>query len=225
MKKMLFLAAVLGMSISACLPATTAQPDPVDSGPDFEATAAVLSQQTLDALPTFTVQPSHTPVVVAGTNTEVPSSPTVTATLETTTLTVTSEAVTGTLPLAAASGTVAPTVTATFTIPPTSAIVGTATETAHPIFYGTLPPDLPSGSITIINKSKAEVYISLQCSTPDGHKSILEYPVPKLVKDVVPAGKYVYVVWVGGKKLVGNFSLGKRDDVVITIFKDQVKIK
>jgi hypothetical protein len=227
MKKMFFLVAALSLLTSACLPASlqpeAASPVPLSEA-DLQATAAMLSQLTLEALPTPTLHPSSTPVVVVATNTET-ASPTATIGVETSTVVLASETPGGVTATGSVTQTVNTTLTATLTLTPSSGLAALVTETAHPIFYGTLPPDLPSGSITIINKSRAEVYISLQCTTPDGYRTILEYPVPKTVKAVAPAGKYVYVIWVGGKKLVGSFGLSKRGDVVITVLKDSVRIK
>jgi hypothetical protein len=225
MKKIFFLVAALGLLISACLPASlqpeAASPVPLSEA-DLQATAAMLSQLTLEALPTPTVHPSNTPVVVAATNTETTTATAITST-ETSTAVLTSETPGGVTGTGTQTGTSTSTATLSLTVIPGLATI--VTQTAHPIFYGTLPPDLPSGSITIINKSRAEVYISLQCTTPEGFRTILEYPVPKTVKAVAPAGKYVYVIWVGGKKLVGSFGLSKRGDVVITVLKDSVRIK
>src|SRR5688572_21712071 len=93
MKKMFFLITSLGLLMSACLPASL-QPDAASPAPiseaDLQATAAVLSQQTLQALPTFTVPPSNTPVVTTPTATQAtptetqdPAALTLTATLNT----------------------------------------------------------------------------------------------------------------------------------------------
>jgi hypothetical protein len=84
---------------------------------------------------------------------------------------------------------------------------------------------LPSGKIVLINKSKSEVYISLQCTTQDGYNTILEYPVPKRVNTRGPAGWYSYVAWVGGVQMTGGFHLGRQGEVVITINKDRIVVK
>jgi hypothetical protein len=102
---------------------------------------------------------------------------------------------------------------------------GSSTPTLFPRFYGTQPPAVPFGSLKLINKSKSEVYISLQCVTADGQVSILEYPVPRRVSVHAPAGKYIYVAWVGGRKMTGQFSLGKSTEKIITIYKDRIAIK
>ena len=82
------------------------------------------------------------------------------------------------------------------------------------------------GHISMLNMSKAEAYISLQCTTPDGYVTIIEYPVGgRRVNTNAPAGKYIYVAWVGGQKISGNFKLDKVQDLMITIYKDRVEIK
>ena len=88
-----------------------------------------------------------------------------------------------------------------------------------------MPPAIAYGKIELVNKSKAEAYISMQCTTPEGTKSILEYPVTGTLRVSAPAGRYSYVVWVGGRQLIGYFGLGKNEERTITIFKDQVTIK
>jgi hypothetical protein len=101
----------------------------------------------------------------------------------------------------------------------------TPSNTPRPLFYGTLPPSLPYGSITLINKAKADAYISLRCVTRDGNVTILEYPVKKSVTAKAPAGSYTYVAWVGGRQFLGSFSLAKDGELTITLFKDSIAIK
>jgi hypothetical protein len=104
------------------------------------------------------------------------------------------------------------------------AIGATPTETLHPRFFGTVPPSPPSGTITLLNKSKAETYISLQCEDQNGKVTILEYPVKKQVDVEAPAGSYVFVAWVGGNQMSGTFRLGKDGEITITLFKDKVVV-
>ena len=59
----------------------------------------------------------------------------------------------------------------------------------------------------------------------DGNVAILEYPVEKRVEVKAPLGNYVYVVWVGGRKISGSFVLQKDNDVTITIYKDKVVVQ
>jgi hypothetical protein len=243
MKRNFILLTAFCLSLSACLPAVfqtnSASPIPV-SDIDLQGTAAILSQQTLQALPSLTLAPSQTAVMLTATNTPIPATATqtqnpimlsLTATLGTGTviagtqnpalLTLTATlnpgAVTTQIPL-----TVIP---AASTSTPNPGFSTTPTETLHPQHYGTMPPNLPFGEITLINKSKSEVDISLQCTTKDGNVTIIEYPVGRTIQINAPAGKYVYVAWVGGKKIVGKFGLGKSQDMTITIYKDHVQIK
>jgi hypothetical protein len=89
-----------------------------------------------------------------------------------------------------------------------------------------MPPNLPFGNITMINMSKAEAYISLQCTTREGYTTIIEYPLGgSRVSTKAPAGKYVYVASVGGKKITGNFRLDKLQDLTLIIYKDRIEIK
>jgi hypothetical protein len=90
--------------------------------------------------------------------------------------------------------------------------------------YGTLPPAVPFSHITLVNKAKAEAYISLQVSMPNGEFSILEYPVEGRVKIESPVGFYLYVAWVGGRKMVGEFRLTGNDDLTITLYKDRIVV-
>ncbi len=101
----------------------------------------------------------------------------------------------------------------------------TLTPTLGILTYGTLPPSVPFNEITIWNKSKAQAYISLQVTLPDGRYAILEYPVERIVKIKAPIGSYVYVAWVGGNKMVGTFMLTSSDGLTITLFKDKVVIQ
>jgi hypothetical protein len=155
---------------------------------------------------------TSTPTQAATTPTETqnPVLLTLTATLGTGTVTLTAGAA-GTLP---------------FTTTPNPAFSVTPTETNHYQYYGTMPPNLPSGYISMINMSKADVYISLQCTTQDGYVTIIEYPVGgSRVSTSAPAGKYVYVASVGGKKITGNFRLDKLQDLTLIIYKDRIEIK
>lgn len=232
MKKKLAVALVLSILLNACLPAfaqPTAQTNPTPiSEADLQLTAAVLLQQTLQALPSATSAPSETPVIVTATNTEVAETATETPnpallTLTATLGTGTPENITGTPGAGVIIGTLPFTDTPSLTANPFS--TATSTIDPQPQFYGTLPPNLPSGSIIMINKAKADAYISLRVVTKDDYVSILEYPVDGTVKANAPAGKYTYVAWVGGRQFTGSFTLLKEDDLTITLFKDKITIK
>jgi hypothetical protein len=231
MKKIVILTIAILLFASSCLPAPATEVP--TSSVDLDATAAVFVQQTLDAFPTATVPPTNTPVVINETAT-----PSVTSTVQietatldqtsivgtgTTAVTSTGTLTTATTTITAAQTTNSGTLTTTLTFTPN--ILASATETLHPRFYGTLPPNLPYNGIDLINRSKAEAYISLQGTTADGYTTILEYPVGKLISIQAPIGKYKYVAWVGGNKLQGSFVLDGNNELRITIFKDRIEIK
>jgi hypothetical protein len=221
MKKFIILTLAIGLLTSSCLPAPAT--DIPTSAVDLNATAAVFAQQTLEAIPSFTTVPSNTPVVVAESATTAPSdTPTVQA--GTVTLTTTGTVTTPTGTLATTGLTVTVTATgSTATITPN--VGGTPTQTLHPRFYGTLPPNLPYNGIELLNRSKVEAYISLQGTTIDGYTTILEYPVGGLFTIQAPVGKYKYVAWVGGNKIIGSFVLGRTNDVRVTIYKDRIEVR
>lgn len=228
MKRLYALIVVVGSLLSACMPAlptetSASNPTPVSEA-DLQGTAAVLSQMTLQALPTATLVPSQTPVISTPTNTPIPVTATetpnpflltLTATLGTGTVTATtgtpgvSESV-GALPSALPTNTLDPNV---------------PTDTPQPLIYGTLPPVLPSGLLNLFNKSHVDAYISLRCVSKGGYVTILEYPVKRQVKVDAPAGNYTYVAWVGGRKFEGSFSLAQDDEKLISLFTDRITIK
>ena len=198
---------------------------------DVQATVAMSVQQTLESLPTPTLAPTDTPVVMTATGTFTPTSTfTVTPTQSTPTVTGTITGATATKNASTPTGTVIVTVgtvgTLPFTSTPNPAFSATPTATNHFQYYGTMPPNLPSGTVWLKNASKAEGYISLQCTTSDGYVTVIEYPVGhSVVKASAPAGSYVYVAWVGGKKFTGKFRLSKLGEATITMYKDKVTVK
>ncbi len=221
MKKILILTlvAVIASSCSALQSGQNPAPN-VDTQATIDAMVRISSEQTLAA------QPSPTPAPPTNTATPViASSPTPEATVE-----ASSDAPSSTpfpnlttTPATATSGPVDPGVTATATQPAISS-GPTLTPTLGILKYGTLPPAVPSTKITIYNRSKAQAYISLQHYEKDQEPAILEYPVEKDVRISVPLGNYLYVVWVGGRKIVGEFSISKNDELTIFIYKDRVEI-
>jgi hypothetical protein len=229
MKKVFFLLAAFCLILSACAPVATqsqaTSPAPISEA-DIQATVAVQVEQTLQSLPTPTLAPSLTPVVITATSapTQTQLIPTSTVTQNPLLLTLTATLGTGTVTLTAGT---AGTLPFTSTPNPVSSVTAvTATGTLHPQHYGTMPPNLPSGKIMLSNMSKAEAYISLQCTTNDGYVTIIEYPVGgSTVNTSAPAGRYVYVAWVGGKKFTGNFKLDKFQELIIRMYKDRVEIK
>jgi hypothetical protein len=204
--------------LSACIPAPFLGQPTVTPAVDAQATeaamAATFAAETLNALPTPTLMPATEPLEPTATDTELPS---VTATA---TETVSPD------PNATSTETMIPqTATITGTLPTATQVVTTATETLYPRFFGTLPPALPFGQVKLSNRAKVDVYVSLQCTTIDGYKTIIEYPVFGSFSVSAPAGRYNYVAWVGGRQFQGSFRLSKDENLSITFNKDKVTIK
>ena len=182
---------------------------------DVAATSASILQtsvaQTLTAQPTFTsVPPTETSVFATpqspATDTQIPSSPTL---------------VTGGTPVTATFE------VATSTIVPVTVPAGSATltPTLGILTYGTLPPLVPFSRVTLINRSRTQAYISLQVVTEQGGPTIIEYPVEGQVEIEAPIGHYLYVAWVGGRKMVGEFRLHNNDDLTIILYRDRIEVK
>lgn len=204
--------------LSACIPVPFLGQPTVAPAVDAQATdaalAATLAAETLNALPTPTLVLAIDTVEPTATDTE---SPTVT---EKATETMTPD------PNVTATETMVPqTAIMTGTLPTATQVVVTATETLYPRFFGTLPPALPFGKVKLSNRAKVDVYVSLQCTTIDGYKTIIEYPVFGSFSVSAPAGRYNYVAWVGGRQFQGSFGLSKGEDLSITFNKDKVTIK
>ena len=231
MKRLILVSIVLGLLLSACLPSLSQPqeyPTPV-SETELQATAAILSQQTLQSIPTNTAIPTETLKIVTPTKTITPTQPTPTETVNPVLLTLTATLLAGTSP--------AETQTAVTETLSTEGITGTPSLTAttvsavttggtpQPAFYGTLPPNLPSGTLGLYNRDHVDVYVSFRCVTKDGYVTILEYPVNKNVNVSAPAGKYTYVAWVGGRQFDGSFTLDNEGFLVISFFKNKVTIK
>ena len=217
--KKIAIAVLAAHILGACLPFTPT-PGPgvptVDVAGTVQAGAQTSVAQTLTALPTITVAP------VTDTATPPIAIPTDTATIES----VTATTVPGltTTPATATSTQVNSAFTSTATLAPApggATLVPTLTIRT----YGTLPPAVPYSTVFLVNKAKAEAYISLQVTTVQGGPTIIEYPVEGRVKILAPIGEYLYVAWVGGRKMVGNFRLKHDDELTITLFRDKVVIE
>jgi hypothetical protein len=121
-------------------------------------------------------------------------------------------------------------ITATFDIPTSTNVAAPAgTASAIPTLtirtYGTLPPAVPFSNVTLINRARAEAYISLQVVTEQGGPTIIEYPVEGRVRIQAPIGHYLYVAWVGGRKMVGEFRLKHDQDLSIILYRDRIEVK
>lgn len=217
-KRSVVLGSVLALWLGACLPfsLTPGTGPTVDTQGTVNAVNSAVAQ-TLAAQPTLTTVPlteTPTPVLASplpaatesptGVPTDTPTLvPNLTTTPVTATLGTLDQAPTVTL--AVGQGTLIPTLT-----------IRT---------YGTLPPEVPFSRVRLINKSKTEAYISLQVTMPDERYSIIEYPVEGTVTIQAPIGSYLYVAWVGGNKMVGEFRLFRGENLSITLFRDKVVVQ
>ena len=219
MKKTLILILSLTVVTTACLPvvAPTEAPAPqVNLQATIDSIVQTAAAQTLAAQPTSTTAPA--------TNTATPTA-TVPPTDITVTLATTSVPNLTTTPATATSGpTDDPSITSTPTVETTDGEI-TLTPTLGVLTYGTLPPAIPSSTVYLVNKSKVQAYISLQLCDTEAAGAILEYPVQSTLKIKAPIGTYIYVVWVGGKKLTGTLKVNNADDLRIIIYKDEVLIR
>jgi hypothetical protein len=213
MRKILLAVAAL-LALTGCLPFTPA-PNP---GPTVDIAATAAANMQTAVAQTLTAQPSITSFLILETTTpsltaEATLSPTIPATIVFETSTVT----TATFEVATSTN------IAATTVPAGSASL---TPTLGVLTYGTLPPAIvPYSDITLINRSKRQAYISLQVFTEKGGPTIIEYPVRGQVTVLAPTGHYLYVAWVGGREMVGEFRLKKDQDVTIVLYKDRVEIK
>ena len=209
MKRIVLVVAV-ALLLGACIPSNlvpTPQPQPnVDVAGTANAQLQTAVAQTLTSQPTPTLAPV-TDTLVPTISPE--ASPTETPTgVPSPDLTTTPATATG--------------ISVTTTTPVSGAVTLIPTLTIR--LYGTLPPEVPFGSLRLINKAKTEAYISLQVTTKQGGPTILEYPVSGIETIKAPSGYYLYVAWVGGNKMVGNFSLREGDSLHLTLYKDKVVI-
>jgi len=229
MKRTVVYLLATALFLNACIPAFPSLQQP-EGAPaiDVEATdaalAATLAVETLNALPTPTLEPaSNTPEPTGTAATSVTATametltPDPNASATSTVTTALSPTITVTFAIATVTTTWTPDTFSQYTTP-------TPTETLYARFYGTLPPSIPYGKVNLINKSKAEVYISMHCTTVDGYTTIIEYPVDGRMRVSAPAGRYTYVAWVGGRQFQGWFGLGKGGEVEIVFEKNKVTV-
>ncbi|MGE5378267.1 MAG: hypothetical protein ACM3XO_24675 [Bacteroidota bacterium] len=235
MKKAVF-PVILAFLLTACFPLT---PPPamnpiLDRAGTAQASVQTAIIQTLTALPARTaVPPMSTATPVLASNTEAAPSATetleptidVSADLATATAEMAGNVPTGTFEIAGAStGTFE---AATSTELPATAVLGPATATLTPgvLTWGTLPPAVPYSSLTLINRAKTKAYISLQVTTALGGPAILEYPVRGKIEVEAPVGQYLYVAWVGGRKMVGEFRLRHDESLQLILYRDRIVIQ
>jgi len=215
MKRILLAASVI-FAIGACIPFSPV-PNP---GPTIDVAASVAANvQTASAL-TLAVQPTDTFVLPTET-----LEPTLTPEPTLGSETVMSPTLPNTTVMETVTGN-----TATFEVPTsTNVAASSGTASAVPTLtirtFGTLPPAVPFSNVTLINRARAEAYISLQVVTEQGGPTIIEYPVEGRVRIQAPIGHYLYVAWVGGRKMVGEFRLKRDQDLSILLYRDRIEIK
>src|ERR1051325_6476837 len=227
---------ILALLLSSCgqiqIPVITT-PTP-GTGPTVDITGTSGALFNTAVAQTLTAQPSATPTVVPITNTATlpvaVASPTLAPTLPPSAtspatftpvidLTTTNATATGNIPTATGAPANA-TSTPTLVSGQVTAIWTLAIRT-----YGTLPPLVPFVHLTLVNTTKAQAYISLHADMPDGHNTVIEYPVQGTIKIEAPVAFYHYVVWIGGNKMVGDFRIHQDDDISIFLYKNKVIIK
>ncbi len=230
-RNVIVLVSMLALLSGACsqIPGLTPTPGTGPTvNPDDQFKTAVA--QTLTARPSAT-SAAVTDTATAPLNTETPT-PTASPVISVTDTVAVTQTPTQIIDLSATS------VTATGNVPTATVVPVNLTPTptlaagqVTPIWtlairtYGTLPPAVPYSNITLVNRARTEAYISLQVTMPSGEYSIIEYPVEGRIKIQAPVGSYLYVTWVGGRKMVGEFRLKNNDDLTITLFRDRVVVQ
>ena len=233
MKKTVVLCSAFALLIVACqnIFTPTVAPGPTaDSAATSDALFKTAVAQTLTAQPTPTLVSAFDTATLPASAT-LPPTEVVPATSTPTLLAESTATATGAIStpldnLTTTPATATPGAPANLT-PTATLAVGQVTPvwTLAVRLYGTLPPAVPFSQVTLVNKAETEAYISLQVTMPDGNYSILEYPVEGSVKVQAPVGHYLYVTWVGGRKMVGEFRLHQNEDLTITLFRNRVEIK
>ncbi len=228
-KTVVVLISMFALLLSACSQIPNFNPTPA-TGPTVDTAGTADAQFQTAVVQTLTAQSMLSPVPVTDTATPPVAVDSPTLPVTDTPVVLTSAPTLAATPTTATGAPTNTTTTATLgAIQLTSTATlasGQATPTWTPGVrtYGTLPPAVPSNRITVINKAKAQAYISLHVDMPVGN-SVIEYPVEGMIRIDAPIGPYRYVAWVGGRKMMGSFRLTSTDDITITLYKDHVVIK
>jgi len=98
------------------------------------------------------------------------------------------------------------------------------TKAPESLSWGTVPAKTPHGKVTLANRSRTEVYVSLQGTTRDDFYVVNEYFVRGTMQVKVPSGWYLYVAWVGGRKFSGQFKLGGDGNASLTFYRDRIVV-
>ena len=223
MKRLALASLVLFLAMMACSPFAI----PL-SAADSQATSMALieTQAALTMAAKPTLVPSNTPqptatmlVPPSATSTSAPTE-TSTATLEgaaSASPTVTVEGSTTT-----PSATASPTASATATFSGT--ITATLTFTPGALIYGTIPPEVPYGYVTLKNLSNDMVYIAFRCAMTNGLTSLLEYPVYSVVKEKMPTGVCQWTAFVKNQEFKGELHVKKFEEYTFTFKPKKVTV-
>lgn len=220
-RRFFFVALALFMSLSACMPGLS----PI-SASDAQATTVALARtqaaQTLISLPSPTILPTNTPLPTS-TQTAAPTAtpaPSETTTAAPNTTGTASPQATSTMGTASVTGTVtastATAATATVTATISGTFTATNTPTPGPLLWGTVPPEVPFGFVTLKNLTNDMVYISFHCTLQSGLTSYLEFPVYSTLKVKIPSGPCHYVAWVKGQQFTGDIHIKKYEEYTFT---------
>lgn len=106
----------------------------------------------------------------------------------------------------------------------TAILVTDTVDSAGSIGIDKLPANTVYKPAHIQNISRTQVDFELHCTTNHGLQTVLEYENLRNVFTMLPEGNYFYVVYVGGKRLVGNFTFITNPKLFIVIDKDRVVI-
>ncbi len=246
MKKILIVALVSVLTLSACIPgilepqADTAAP--VDLQATVEHAASTKAAETIVSLPTPTLEPPTleppTPEPTATeqaatetaapteTESEPPDAGTPSGTPDGTlpAETDTTETPEGTI---TPKGTITPEETPTLQ-PPTATETSIYPSPTSPISINEPPSYVPRYRIKVVNKSGVRAYISLQgyVDVDGGYYPIIEYDLNRWEKTNlrVPKGYYTCIVYVGSDPMVKTFGVYSNNAATVVIYKDKVNI-
>ena len=87
-----------------------------------------------------------------------------------------------------------------------------------------VPSNAAYATIWLINKSEADVYISLRTSRADGTNAINEFPVGRQMDVEIPTGWVDYTAYVGGRKFTGGFMVREGSQHTITFNRSKVVV-
>jgi len=92
------------------------------------------------------------------------------------------------------------------------------------LIYGTVPPAVPYGFVTLRNLSARPAYISFQCILENDLITIIEYPVYGRIKIKLPTGLCLYVAYVRGKAYSGEIRIKRFEEYTFTFKRNNVLI-